>query len=55
MAKLENLGGFDLTLSGTTGSQVVLGGTDASDFSVTQTNVTDKITGFSNGISSKKG
>ncbi|HAS46427.1 MAG TPA: hypothetical protein DCS93_38455 [Microscillaceae bacterium] len=45
---IENLGGFDLTLNGTAGSLVVLSGTNAADFTVTQTNVTSPIAGFSN-------
>lgn len=44
---IENLGGIDLKLTGTTGSQVVKSGTNATDFIITQTAVTDKITGFS--------
>ncbi|MEP4091674.1 choice-of-anchor D domain-containing protein [Reichenbachiella sp.] len=44
---IENLGGTDLKLSGTTSSQVIKSGVNASDFTVAQTAVTDEITGFS--------
>ena len=40
---IESKGVFELTLSGTTGSFVVLSGTNASDFSVTQPGVTSPI------------
>jgi len=45
---IENLGATDLTLNGTAGSLVALSGTNAADFTVTQTSVTSPIAAESN-------
>lgn len=51
---IENLGGVDLKLNGAAGSLIAGGGTHASEFTITQNNVTSPISGFSSKMFSVK-